>query len=107
MDLGLVVGAFLAAGFAGRFRPGWRMSAPAVAGAAMGGLLLGAGAVMATGCNISAYLSGVASGSLHGWLWLAAALPGNIVGLYLRSLLRPATRRAGSVPGLLGAGGTA
>ncbi|MBC3884112.1 YeeE/YedE thiosulfate transporter family protein [Undibacterium griseum] len=28
-------------------------------------------------CNVGAFFSGVASTSLHGWLWIAAALPGN------------------------------
>jgi hypothetical protein len=57
-------------------------------GSVIGGLLLGAGAIIATGCNISAMFSGIASGSLHGWLWLAAALPGNWVGLRLRPWFR-------------------
>jgi len=39
---------------------------------------------IAYGCNIGAFLSGVASGSLHGWLWIAAALPGSWVGIRLR-----------------------
>jgi hypothetical protein len=39
---------------------------------------------MATGCNISAFFSGVASESLHGWVWLLAALDGNGLGLLLR-----------------------
>jgi uncharacterized membrane protein YedE/YeeE len=84
MDVGLAVGAMLAAALAGRFAPTWRMSAGAAASAAVGGSLLGIGAVLATGCNISAFVSGVASGSLHGWLWLAAALPGNALGVLLR-----------------------
>ena len=107
MDLGLIVGALLAAGLAGQFQPVWRLAPGAAAASALGGLLLGFGAVMATGCNISAYLSGVASGSLHGWLWLAAALPGNALGLRLRPLFglaRPARRPAQA---LAGAGGTA
>jgi uncharacterized protein len=48
--------------------------------------MLGYGARMAFGCNISAFFSGVASGSLHGWLWIFAALPGNVLGLRLRPI---------------------
>jgi hypothetical protein len=62
------------------------MSAGAVAGSVLGGLMLGFGAIIATGCNISAFFSGVASGSAHGWLWIAAALPGNWLGVKLRPL---------------------
>jgi uncharacterized membrane protein YedE/YeeE len=49
-----------------------------------GGLLLGVGAVMASGCNISAYVGGIASGSLHGWLWIGPALLGNALGRMMR-----------------------
>jgi hypothetical protein len=41
---------------------------------------------MASGCNISAYVAGIASGSLHGWLWILPGLAGNWLGLYLRPL---------------------
>jgi len=44
------------------------------------------GARMAGGCNIGAYFSGVASFSLHGWLWGAAAIVGTYVGVPLRPL---------------------
>ncbi len=50
------------------------------------GLLLGYGARLAYGYNIGAFFSGVASGSLHGWVWIACALPGTYVGLKLRPL---------------------
>ena len=43
-----------------------------LAAAIIGGLLLGYGARIAYGCNIGAFFSGIASGSLHGWLWLRA-----------------------------------
>jgi hypothetical protein len=42
------------------------------------------GARIAFGCNIGAFFSGVASTSLHGWLWIAAALPGTWLGARLR-----------------------
>lgn len=84
MDLGLMAGAMLAAALAGRFAPRlalpWRHAAASV----LGGLLLGYGAVMASGCNISAYVAGIASGSLHGWGWILPALAGNWVGIRLR-----------------------
>lgn len=84
MNLGIVVGALMAAGLAGRFAPDWRIGAAAAAASACGGLLLGIGAVLAFGCNVSAYFSGIASGSLHGWAWIGPALLGNWAGIRLR-----------------------
>ena len=84
MNLGIIVGALLAAGLAGRFAPVWRSSPSSVLSAIIGGLLLGYGAILAFGCNIGALFSGVASGSLHGWLWVVAAFAGNIIGARLR-----------------------
>ena len=82
----LITGALLAAGLAGRFAPTWRLGPGAALASVAGGLLLGVGAALAFGCNISAYFSGIASGSLHGWVWIFPALAGNWVGLRLRPL---------------------
>jgi uncharacterized membrane protein YedE/YeeE len=84
MNFGIILGALLAALLAGRFKPGWKVSGRSLAAAVIGGLFLGYGARLAYGCNIGAYFSGIASGSLHGWLWLVAAFVGNIAGTYLR-----------------------
>ncbi|MDX1482909.1 MAG: YeeE/YedE family protein [Alphaproteobacteria bacterium] len=86
MNLAIVMGAGVAAAAAGRFRPGidWRWG-PVVA-AVLGGLMLGYGARLAYGCNIGAFFSGVASQSLHGWIWIAAALPGTWLGIRLRPI---------------------
>ena len=84
MDLGMLAGAFAAAVLAGRWARGWRLPAGEAAASVAGGLLLGVGAMLGAGCNISAYVSGIASGSLHGWLWIGPALLGNWVGLRLR-----------------------
>ena len=46
--------------------------------------MMGYGARLAFGCNVGAFFSGIASGSLHGWLWFAAALAGTWVGIRLR-----------------------
>jgi uncharacterized membrane protein YedE/YeeE len=84
MDLGIVLGALLAALLAGRFAPVWSISGRSLAAAVVGGLLLGYGARIAYGCNIGAYFSGIASGSVHGWLWLPAAFAGNVLGTRVR-----------------------
>lgn len=89
MDLGLIGGAFLAAALARAPRDRWRAPylGPALA-AVTGGLLMGVGSVLASGCNISAFLGGVASGSLHGWVWVVAALAGTVLGIRLRPWFR-------------------
>jgi uncharacterized membrane protein YedE/YeeE len=86
MDIGIVLGAMLAAALAGRYAPVWRLPLRSLVAAVVGGLLLGYGARLAYGCNIGAYFSGIVSGSLHGWLWLVAAFIGNVFGTRLRPL---------------------
>ena len=84
MDVGIVLGAFVAAALAGRFSPTLRLRPGALVSAILGGLLMGYGARIAFGCNIGAFFSGIASTSLHGWVWIAAALPGTWLGARLR-----------------------
>lgn len=86
MDIGIVLGAMLAAALAGRYAPVWKLPLRSLVAAVVGGLLLGYGARLAYGCNIGAYFSGIISGSLHGWLWLVVAFVGNVVGTRLRPL---------------------
>ncbi len=86
MDIGIILGAFLAAALAGPVDWRWRMGAGAVFSAILGGLLMGYGARLAFGCNIGAYFSGLASASLHAWIWVPAALAGSALGLRLRPL---------------------
>jgi len=89
MDIGIVIGAFAGAGIAGRFAPRFSLPARLAAAAVLGGLAMGYGARLAYGCNIGAFYSGVASTSLHGWLWIVAALPGCWVGIRLRRFFDP------------------
>jgi uncharacterized protein len=84
MDIGILIGALAGAGVAGRFAPRLQFTPRLIASALIGGLIMGYGARIAFGCNIGAFFSGVASTSLHGWLWIAAALPGNALGVKLR-----------------------
>ncbi|MBS7791646.1 YeeE/YedE family protein [Roseococcus sp. SDR] len=83
-DVGMFLGALLAAAGAGRMRHRVAIGTQGVIAAALGGLLMGVGGRLSYGCNIGAFISGTASGSLHGLVWLAAALPGAWLGLRLR-----------------------
>ena len=84
MDIGMVIGAGLLAAIGGGLRrQSWPSSRQLVA-AALGGILMGVGARLAFGCNIGAFLAGVASGSLHGWIWFVMAMAGSWVGIRWR-----------------------
>ena len=99
MDIGIVLGALLAAGLAGHFAPSLKIPGRSLVAAVIGGLLLGYGSRLAYGCNIGAYFSGIASGSLHGWLWLVAAFIGNSVGVRLRPWFFPSEARVERLTG--------
>lgn len=86
MDLGIIVGALIASAAAGVFVVHRQIPLRLAAGAVIGGVLMGYGARIAYGCNIGAYVGGIASFSLHGWLWGVMALAGTFVGLALRPL---------------------
>ena len=84
MDIGMVIGAGLLAAIGGGLRrQSWPSSRQLVA-AALGGILMGIGARLAFGCNIGAFLAGIASGSLHGWIWFVMAMVGSLVGIKWR-----------------------
>jgi uncharacterized membrane protein YedE/YeeE len=85
-DFGMILGAMAAAAATKPFaRTAWPPMGSLLA-AAVGGLLMGWGARIGFGCNIGAFLGGVASGSLHGWVWFGAALGGCMIGIRLRPL---------------------
>jgi len=88
MNIGILIGAFLAASLAGYIRFERRIPLLSLIAAIGGGLLLGYGARLAYGCNIGAFFSGIASSSLHGWVWIAAAIFGNIIGVHLRPVFK-------------------
>ncbi len=88
MNGGVILGAFLAAAIAGKFTLKMKMPIQNFLASLLGGVLLGYGATIAYGCNIGAFVGGVVSGSLHGWLWILFAFAGSVIGLKLRPLLR-------------------
>lgn len=86
LDFGIMIGALLASAAGGVWtlhrRVPWRLAL----GSVLGGIAMGYGARLAGGCNIGAYFSGIASFSLHGWLWGVMALLGTFAGLRVRPL---------------------
>ncbi|BCB02961.1 YeeE/YedE family protein [Bacillus sp. KH172YL63] len=85
LNFGVILGAFLASAAGGLFRFNKITGKNAMA-SVIGGLLMGYGARLAFGCNIGAYFGGIASFSLHGYIWGILALAGTFLALYLRPL---------------------
>ena len=52
--------------------------------ALVAGLVLGYSSRLAFGCNVGAMLSGISTGSIHGWIWVPLAFVGTIFGLRIR-----------------------
>ncbi|HET6162487.1 MAG TPA: YeeE/YedE thiosulfate transporter family protein, partial [Planctomycetota bacterium] len=86
--LALVTGALVASLAAGEFR--WRVARPrALALALLGGVLLGFGAFVASGCTVGALLSGVTAFSLHGWLFGGGLFAGAFAGVAVLRRVAP------------------
>ena len=85
-DFGMLLGAMAAAAAAKPFASGAWPPAKSLLAAVVGGLVMGWGARLGFGCNIGAFVGGVASGSLHGWVWFGCALAGCFIGIRLRPL---------------------
>lgn len=85
LNLGVILGAFIASAAGGLFKF-TQVTAGNFAASVIGGLLMGYGARLAFGCNIGAYFGGIASFSLHGYIWGILALAGTFLALYLRPL---------------------
>jgi len=86
LNVGIIIGALAASASAGSFALVRKVPGRQIAAGLIGGALMGYGAAFAFGCNIGAYFSGIASGSLHGWVWAVFALVGTWVGLKVRPL---------------------
>lgn len=85
-DFGMIFGAMAAAAATRPFASSSWPPFKSLLSAAVGGLLMGWGARLGFGCNIGAFVGGIASGSVHGWVWFLACLPGCWIGIRLRPL---------------------
>jgi hypothetical protein len=87
-NFGLLAGAMIAATWRGNAcPPPEAQRASQWIAAIVAGVALGYSSRLAFGCNVGAYFSGISTGSLHGWIWFAAAFAGSLVGVRLRAHL--------------------
>lgn len=88
-NLGIILGALFATLMASQFKIRKFKSKKHVIAAAIGGLLMGYGSRLASGCNIGALYSGFASLSLSSWVFGISIFIGAIIGskLLVRYLL--------------------
>ncbi|MGJ9384365.1 YeeE/YedE thiosulfate transporter family protein [Salipaludibacillus sp. CF4.18] len=75
LNFGIITGALITMALAGLFR--FAKITIRMAGITLlGGLLMGYGATISSGANVGAYFSGIASMSLHAWIWTGMAVTG-------------------------------
>lgn len=82
-NIGIVLGASLSALLANQFRIKKIKSLKQFLVAAVGGLLMGYGSGIASGCNIGAFYSAIASLSLSGWIFGIGLFVGSYFGAKL------------------------
>lgn len=79
-NVGIIVGALVATLFASQFKIKKIKSMRQVVAAILGGLLMGYGARIASGCNIGALFTGISSLSVSGWVFALFLLIGAFIG---------------------------
>ena len=50
----------------------------------LAGFVMGYSSRLAFGCNVGAMVSGISTGSLHGWIWVPMAFLGTLIGVRVR-----------------------
>ncbi|GAV22970.1 YeeE/YedE family protein [Carboxydothermus pertinax] len=80
VNFGVIAGGFLASSIAGEFRIRKIRKPIQFWGNILGGFLMGMGARFSFGCSIGSFIGGIASFSLHGWLFFIALLIGAFFG---------------------------
>ncbi len=83
INVGIVVGALIAALLASEFK--WRRPGKPVryAQSLVGGVLMGYGSRLAIGCNVGAFFSAIPALALNGWLFAVGLAVGSLVGVYV------------------------
>ncbi|MBS0502179.1 MAG: YeeE/YedE family protein [Burkholderiaceae bacterium] len=81
-NIGILAGALWVA--AGRQQTPRPLSGTQWAVGLVAGFLLGYSSRLAFGCNVGAMVSGISTGSVHGWVWVPLAFAGTLVGLRVR-----------------------
>ena len=81
-NIGILAGALLAS--AGTPAAGKPLTPKQWAIGLVAGFVMGYSSRLAFGCNVGAMVSGISTGSLHGWLWVPLAFAGTLIGIRLR-----------------------
>ena len=84
-NIGILGGALWFASRRGAEKP---LTGPQWAIGLVAGFVLGYSSRLAFGCNIGAMLSGISTGSLHGWIWMPVAFAGTLIGVRVRRRFR-------------------
>ncbi len=87
VTVGLLVGAWVGALFAGEFKPRFPRNARRYVQSLGGGIVMGYGSGLAIGCTIGAFFSSIPSLSISGWLFAVALAGGAFVGTKALRLL--------------------
>jgi len=80
VNFGVITGGFLASSIAGEFRIRKIRKSFQFWGSILGGFLMGVGARFSFGCSIGSLIGGIASFSLHGWIFFVGLLGGAFLG---------------------------
>lgn len=83
LNLGVVFGVLLAVSMASQFRFKWLKSRSQLFWGITGGILMGYGARLALGCNVGALIGGIASQSMHGWVFALFSFFGCLTGCFV------------------------
>lgn len=83
LNVGLMAGVLLSVALAAEFRIKRIKSGRQILMGIIGGLLMGYGARLALGCNVGAMVGGIASQSLHGWVFALFLFFGSLAGSIL------------------------
>ncbi|WP_027963687.1 YeeE/YedE family protein [Halalkalibacillus halophilus] len=98
LNFGVISGALITMSIAGLIRFS-KIPPHLMIAALIGGLLMGYGATISFGANVGAYFSGLASLSLHAWIWAPMAIAGVYVAYYTEKkfgFLRAGSKGLGS-----------